>query len=496
MIRQLVTEGIVLSLGGGVTGTAVAFVAVPFVKALTTVTRPALYGGDGTLLPGVERAGIDGGALMFALVAGVGTGLVFSLMPAVQLSRDAAARPARLRAALTVAELALATMLMIGAGLLVHSFGRLSEVDPGYDPSGVLTFELIVPPQFPDGRKLTLATDLELRLRSIPGVKTVGFTAGAPLSTWQEGWGLTPHGVKQDPGSGLDRRLLDVQARRVSPGYLRAIGARLVEGRWLEDRDALVQPRSLLINRTLARRYFDNGNPLGRQVDMGGNPWTVAGVVDDLRNEGLDIAPQPQAYVDQAAMRLFFRDAGWSDYPSPHMLSFAVRVSDDPLRIVGAVRGLVGQLEPAATIDGAVAMEGIVSSTLARPRLLATLPMLFAALAAILAALGIYGVMSQGVALRTREFGIRLALGAQPGRVMRMVLREAGVLTFIGIGIGVTGAVALTRYLRSLLFGVTPLDPATFVLVPLAFALIAMLASFLPSRRATLVDPMSTLRHE
>jgi len=494
LVRQLLTEGMVLALAAGIVSVGVAVGGVRVIQWLAVVARPQLYGGDTVLLPGIARLGVDRGVFAFTLVVSIVTGLLFSLMPALQLSA-LGSQPRRTRKALTVVELALATSLMIGAGLLLHSLQRLSSVDAGYDPAGVLTFQFIAPPGSTSDRNLALAGDLAHRLEAIPGVRRVGFTGGAPLSTWQEGWGLTPHGAK--PEAGLSPRGLNAQARRVSSGYLRSIGARLVAGRWLEERDALAKPSALIINRALASRYFGDINPVGREVDLGRQPWVVAGVVENLRNNGLDVDAEPQGYIDPIAMQARAREAGWIDFPSaPEMLSFAVKVDNDPLQIVDTVRRAVRQIEPSATIDGVVPMGTILSSSLARPRFYAVLPALLAAIAGIVAVFGIYGVLSHGVALRTKEFGIRMAIGATPGQVKGLVLREAGVLAVFGIGIGVAGALGLTRYLTGLLFGTTPLDPLTFVAVPVGFAIVSMFASYLPSRQATRVDPMNALRHE
>ena len=494
LVSQLLTESLLLSLAGGAAGAAVASAGVWLAKALTSVTRPALYGGNSTLLPGVDGAGLDGRVLMFMLGLCVVTGLAASLVPALQLSADSG-RTMRARVAISVAELALATMLLIGAGLLMHSFARLSGIDHGYDPSHTLTFEMVTRPQVSGDRKLALAIDLERRLRSIPGVRAVGFTGGPPLSTMREGWGLSR--TRPTPGAGLDRRLFVAQARRVSPEYLRAIGARLVEGRWTDARDASVQPHRLLVNRSLARRLFAGESPLGRQIYMGLDPMEIVGVVDDMRGEAVDVEPDPEAYVDPVAMQNVARERRYPDFPTaPDFLSFAVRVSGEDAAIVPQVRASLRQVEPAAAVDGAIVMDQIVSSALARPRFIAILPTLFAGIAAILAAVGIYGVLSNGIALRRREIGVRLALGAAPSRVMRMVLGEAGAIAAVGIGLGLTGAMALTRFMRGLLFGVGPLDPLIFIAVPAGFALVALAAAFAPSRRAMRLDPATVLRHE
>jgi predicted permease len=494
LISQLVTESLLLSLAGGAAGVVVAAGGVWLGKTLTAITRPSLYGGNGTLLPGVEGAGLDGRVLMFMLGCCVVTGVASSLVPALHLSADSG-RTMRARITVSAAELALATLLLIGAGLLMHSFARLSGIDHGYDPSHTLTFEMVTPADVSGDRKLAVAVDLERRLRTIPGVRAVGFSGGPPLSAMREGWGLSR--TPPTPGAGLDRRLFVGDARRVSPEYLRAIGARLVEGRWTDAHDASVQPHRLLVNRSLARQLFAGQSPLGRQVYMGLVPMEIVGVVDDMRGEAVDDEPVAEAYVDPVAMQNMAREQRYPDFPTaPAFLSFAVRVSRDAATVLPGVRASLRELEPAAAVDGAIVMDQIVSVALARPRFLAILPTLFASVAAILAVVGIYGVVSNGVALRTREIGVRLALGAAPSRVMRMVLREAAAVAAVGIGTGLTGAVALTRFMRGLLFGVGPLDPLILVAVPAIFALVTIIAAFGPSRRAMRLDPATVLRHE
>jgi putative ABC transport system permease protein len=282
VVRQLLTESLVLSVAGGLVATAVAFGGLCLVKVFTAVTLPALYGGSSTLLPGIERVGIDTGVLVFALLSGVASGLVFGLMPAFHLSRAGLSlRAGRVDASgsswarrgvgsiLTVGQLAMATMLLVGGGLLIRTFVELSKVDLGYDPANVLTFELVLPQQIEGPRKLALADELATRLASLPGVQAAGFTGAAPLSTMPGGWVLTPPGAT--PTQALAQSGIRVQASVVSPAYLRAIGARLVEGRWLDVGHGLDQPPALLINRTLGRQFFGDKSPLGL-------PWTsVAG---------------------------------------------------------------------------------------------------------------------------------------------------------------------------------------------------------------------------
>ena len=285
----------------------------------------------------------------------------------------------------------------------------------------------------------------------------------------------------------------------MSPDYLRAIGARLVEGRWLDARDGLVQPRAMLVNRALARQFFGDKRPLGLSVAIGGVPWQVVGVVSDVRHQSIDGDPDPQAYVDPVRMNAAAHAAGWEAYgfdPAPFFVSFAVRVAGNPTSIVPDVRSLARQLDPVATVDGAIAMEQVVSGSLARPRFYAVLLGLFAGIAAVLAAIGIYGLLAYAVTLRTQEIGIRMALGAEPRQVMALVFREGGVLTLVVIAIGMVAAVGLTRYLRGMLFGLTLLDAPTYAVVCAVFAVVACLASYVPARRATRVDPLVALRAE
>jgi putative ABC transport system permease protein len=273
------------------------------------------------------------------------------------------------------------------------------------------------------------------------------------------------------------------------------MGVRLVAGRMFEDQDGAGRPQVLLINQTLARSGFLGDHPIGKQVyAMGRTPWEIVGIVSDVRQFDLDQEPDPQIFVDyrqEPPPPPMF--AGQGPPPAPY---FAVRTTDEPFAVASSVRSIVRELEPQATVDNIATMEQLVSNSLSRPRLYAVLLGLFAAVAVALTAIGIYGVMAYSVTQRRREIGIRMALGAQRGNVMALVLVQSVVLTAIGIVLGVGGAFAVTRYLAQMLFGVTPLDPATFVVVSLLFASIAALASFVPARRATQVDPLVALRSE
>jgi predicted permease len=398
---------------------------------------------------------------------------------------------------LTVGELMLATMLLVGATLLIRTVVALSSVDLGYDPASTLTFELVLPPQVDGVRKLALANELATRLATLPRVQAAGFTGAAPLSTLNGAWVLTPLGATAAQAFGQPG--MRVGASAVSPDYLRAIGARLLEGRWLDEGHGLDQPPALLVNRSLAQRFFGDKSPLGFPVDIGSRQWRVVGVVEDMRSRGLDLDPEPRAYLDPVRMNADARAAGWATFgfdATPRFLSFVARVSGDPTNLVADVRGLVRQLDQSAAIDGVIAMDQVVAGALARPRLYAMLVGLFAGIAAVVAAVGIYGLLSYVVTLRTQEFAIRMALGAQRAQVLIPVLRQGVILAGIGIALGLVGAAVGTKVLQGMLFGITPLDPMTFIAVSLVFGFVATFASYVPARRATIVDPLLALRSE
>jgi putative ABC transport system permease protein len=255
----------------------------------------------------------------------------------------------------------------------------------------------------------------------------------------------------------------------------------------------------MVINRSLARLFFGEQSPLGQLVRIADVPWQVAGVIDDIRSRALDADPDPLAYVDPGQLNDAARTAGWDRFgfdATPTFLSFAVRVDGNPASVVRDVRSLVRQLDASAAADGAIEMGEVVSGALARPRFYAALVGLFAVVAAVLAAVGIYGVLSYLVALRAQEIGIRMALGAERRQVMNLVIRDAGQLTAIGLALGMAGVAGLTRYLQGLLFDIAPLDPAAFTVAALIVVLIAALASWAPARRAAAVDPLTAIKCE
>jgi putative ABC transport system permease protein len=510
MIRQLLTEGLVLSAVGGAAGIGVAWGGVALARSLTAIPLPALYGGSQILLPGIERVEIDAWALTFALLASAAGGLLFALLPTLDLARVRAVATKSqligtgitrsgkgLRYALTIGQLGLATVVLVGAGLLIRSFVKLANVELGYNPSSILTFELVLPEQLPEPRKLAVANELAMRLTALSSVQAAGFTSAAPLSVLNGGWAITSPAMTS--GQLLGRPGLGPGASSVGPDYLRAMGVQLLEGRWLGAQHGLNEPPALLVNRTLARQFFGAQTPLGQSVKIGGRTWHVVGVVEDVRSKSLSLEPEPRAYLDQDRLVADAHDAGWDKLaaiPAPRFLSFAVRVDRDPLALTPEVRRAAGALEPLAAVDGAVAAVEVVSGALGRPRFYAVVMGLFAGLAVVIAALGIYGVVSFTVSRRTQEIGIRIALGATSAEVFGLLARDAGVMIGVGIAIGVGSAIAVTRYLQAMLFGVAPVDLPTFIAVPVLCGLVAAAASYVPARRATRVVPIVALRWE
>jgi predicted permease len=513
LIRQVLTESLLLSLVGGMAGTGLAHGGLRLLRTLAT-GLPRRDLGPNVSLPRLDEIGIDGSVLIFVVAVAVLTGVVFGLAPAVRYSaqrsmpalRDGAGAPGsgfdvfprlRMQSALVIAEIAMAVMLFIGGGLLVHSFAKLSNVDPGYDLADVLTFQVSLPRgRYTPAQYTTVAEDIATRFQSVPGARSAGYTMSLPMVTGSFGGVLrtTPEPPKQLPifaQPSPDRPLITP----VSRDFLTTLGIRLIAGRGFSERDGAGQPAVMLINRTVARSGLLGEDPIGKRVyALGPVPIEVVGVVEDIRMLGLDQEPVAQAFVD-------FRQFPPPPLvltlsPFPSMLYYAVRTDRRAASPISSIRSLVRQVEPQTTVDNFATVQQLVANSIARPRLYSVLLGLFAAVAVTLAAVGIYGVMAYSVTKRTREIGIRMALGAARADVMGLVLGQSLVLTAVGIVLGIAGAAAVTRYLGGLLFGLTPLDPGTFIVVSLVFAAIATLAAFLPARRATRVDPLIALRYE
>ena len=484
LFRQLLTESTLLSTIGAVAGTALAIGAINLLRTLAT-SLPRRDLGPGVSLPRLDEIGIDLRVLLFTIVVALSTGIVCGLVPAVRHAgareadrlRERAASP-RMRGALVVAEIAMAMVLLVCGGLLIRSFIKLATQDLGYDSTRVVTFQA-TPRQSRGPAARAFADQLVARIESLPGVSAAGYANNLPLV--QQSFGRD---VSSQPYDRRPPRAPFPGLHAVSPRMIQALGLRIVEGRTFSSGEAA--RREALVTQAFARSGFFDGPAIGRQIYGGETSWEVVGVLEDIKQFRLDQRGGSEFYIVDFV-------------PAPPGLGgtyFAVRTDTDPAAIATSVRGVVRQLDEAATVDNIATMDQIVSNAMSRPRLYAVLLGLFAGVAMMLAAIGIYGVLSYLVAHRAREIGIRMALGAQRFRVVALVLREAAVLTGIGVVAGVIGAAALSRYLEGLLFGLTPLDLTTFIAVVVIFAAVAMLASYVPARRATHVDPLVALRTE
>jgi predicted permease len=492
LLRQLLTESLLLGTIGGGVGLLLASWGA---AALVRLAPPGI--------PRVEGVGMDGPVVVFALGVALLTALLFGTVPALQSTRPALAATlkeggrgalgarhgARTRGLLVVAETALAVVLLVGAGLLLKSFVRLLEVDPGFRFERRLAFELQLPDSDygDDARKDAFYRSLLERLDALPGVLSAGAVTGLPLSGTNF---LISFDVEGRPPARPGQSVA-MQVRIATPEYFETMGIPLRRGRLFSDADRAAAPQVVLLSEPAVRRFFPGEDPLGKRIDLG---WTrghsetrvggeVVGIVGGVKQGGLADPFEPEIYVPHAQVPL-----GW--------LSVVLRVDGDPRGLAAAVVREVRALDPNLPVAEVKTLDDVVSQAVARPRFYLSLLALFAAIALALAAVGIFGVLSYTVAQRRREIGIRMALGAEPAAVLRSVMTGALLLAAGGLALGLLGALALTRAIRSLLFGVSAADPSTFLAVAATLAAAAALASWLPARSATRVDPASALRAE
>jgi predicted permease len=506
LIRQALTESTLLALVGGVAGLGLALGGVALLRALAT-SLPRRDLGAGVGLPRVGEIAIDPSVLAVTLAASAITGIVFGLLPAMRASRlhvtDALRQGGsdqsgfnllgrqRVQGLLIVAEIAMATTLCVGAGLFIQSLFRLSSVQPGYDPSHVLTFQVSLPPDRPDAALRAVAEELTERIRRVPGVRAVGYAEALPMTRVSR----RAVALRSTPPEKMPRRPFprtitpdNPDAQFVSQDFLAAMAIPVVAGRTFESTDRAGSEQVMLVNRTLARSGLLGADPIGKQIyALGSQSWTIVGIVEDVRQSSLTDSPAPQIFIP-------FRQVPEDEGIAGVGLYFSIRTAGDPAGLPSDVRALVSQVDPQSMVENIAPMDAVVSNSLSRPRLYAVLLAIFAGVAIVLATIGIYGVMAYAVTQRTREIGIRVALGAGRSRVMGLVLRQSTVVTLVGILLGLGGAAALTKYFSQLLFGLTAQDPATFAGVALFFAAVAMTAAFVPARRATRVDPLTALR--
>jgi putative ABC transport system permease protein len=522
IVRLILGESLTLAAAAAALGTALAFGAVEFLKSTAIVDLPRRFQFGAAVLPRAEEIAIDPVVLLFVGGLAVVTGALFGVLPALRLSRfgekghnaaaqlSAAATNTRVGHALATVQLAFAMTLLIGAGLLLNSFLKLTAVDAGFDARGVLSFEVVLPGDATGERKLEVAQALDARLRQDPRVGAVGFAEFPPLRG--AGFWITarfvPEGMSETEVQEAENAappMLRTQTRVVSAGFLRALGARLVEGGWLED-PASPTELTVLVSRPYAQRYFPGRSAVGATLGVsGGRTATIVGVVDDLHLGSLDSAPETVVFMEASqalAVQRATMQTSTRAYTDQMFLTvgggiaFAARTDGDPLAIAADLRPIVRDIDPALAVDAVIPLEAVLSGVITRPRFYASLLSAFGAIAGFIAVIGIYGVLAYLVSQRTKEIGIRMALGAQRRSVLELVLRRGVTIVAIGVTAGVLGAVALTRYLEGMLYGITALDGATYAAVAAAFAAVALFASYMPARRATRVDPLVALRYE
>jgi putative ABC transport system permease protein len=488
IVRQLVTESLLLSLAGGALGLLIALWGVDLLVASIPSDMPR-----------VSEIGLDRRVLAFTAAISMLTGFLFGLVPALQVSKPdlneglkeggrgstEGARRNRVRGALVVLEVALSLVLLVGAGLLMRSFVELREVKAGFDPSGVLTASV----SLPDSKYGEEAAQAEFfrrvleNLRARPGVHAASAVLPLPLSGSAMMNGLSIEG--RPPAAPGER--LTTHTRITSPEYFRAMNIPVVKGRALDERDSKDAPKVVVVNETFARKYFPGEEAIGKRVeitvaeDMSGE---IVGIVGDVKHRSLDAAPDPEAYVS------------YRQVPSGYMVLVLKGDGQSAAALTSTLREAVRQVDSGQALAEIRTMEQLVSNSVARRRFNMLLLGVFAGVALALAAIGIFGVMNYTVTQRTHELGIRIALGAQTKDVLRLVVGQGMTLIVIGVAVGLAASFALTRLMQSLLYGVSATDPLTFAGVALVLASVALLACYIPARRATRVDPMVALRYE
>jgi putative ABC transport system permease protein len=492
VVRQKLTESVVLAATGGALGVLVAGATTQLL--LATAPRS---------LPQVEQIGVDGRVLIFALAISVVTGLLFGIVPAIHSSRPDVSSylkdgsrgttggrgHQRLRSGFVVTQLAFSLMLLVSAGLMMTTFGRLMRVDPGFEPGGTLTLQVT-----PMGRNYPTVADraalldrLLTEFEALPPVRAAGATAFLPLrddeATWSvfiQGQPMTREGVKRDYGY-----------HPVSNAYFRTMGIALKQGRTFTTFDRGDGPPVMIVNESFVQRFFPSGeNPVGQRMSINGREdvWMeIVGVVEDVHQYSLDLEPLPAFYGPYAQVP-------WNWFLG--IMNIVVRTDGDPTAMVSSVRRVIRNIDATIVVSGVQTMRENVSRSVARSRFAMILLGVFAAVALSLAVVGIYGVIAYSVGQRAQEIGVRIALGAEPGRIVGQFVLGGAKLLGAGVGTGIVGAIMFTRFQASLLYGVEAVDPLTYAAVTAVLCAVALGATYLPARRASRVDPAVVLRDE
>src|SRR6266550_4403644 len=486
VLRLLLTESLMLSLAGG---------GIGFLLALWGTD--ALVALEPDNIPRLSEVGVDARVFLFTLSVSVVTGIVFGLIPGMRTARPdlnealkegprgstGSAGSKGTRSVLVVLEVALSLVLLVGAGLMIKSFLRLQQTNLGFNPENVLAVSLTLPEsRYPgDRQQAGFFQETLARLQSVSGVQSAGATTSLPLTLSVNGSDFRIEG-QPEPEAGKE---LIINMSSVSPGYFQTLGVPLMKGRDFSDRDNKDAPKTAIINSDLARTYFPNENPIGKRIKFTDtDTWiSIVGVTGDVKQLGQDIGVKPEIYFP------------YLQVPAASM-SVVVRTANEPMSLTGAVKTQIQIIDKDLPIDDAKTMQQLLANSKSGRRFNLILLTGFALVALVLAMVGIYGVMSYTVAQRTHEIGIRVAVGAQSRDVFRMVIGQGMVLAMIGVAFGLVGALALTRLMTSMLFGVEATDPATFISIALLLTGVALVACYIPGRRATKVDPLVALRYE
>lgn len=486
LVWQGLVENTLIALTGGGFGLVAAKWAVAVLRAIapSSVTR-------------LQEAHIDTTVLIFSFGISLLTGVLLSVLPSLQLSQggfseglkesartSASATYKKFRSALVIGEIAISLSLLVGAGLLIKSFWLLIHVNPGFQTQHVLTSRLSLNgPRYTDAQhRVAFWQELEGRIAGLPGVEAVGATSELPLTGQHSDGPFHVPGRTYGP-SEFD----DAYFRQVTPGYLAAMRVPLLAGRLLDRRDSTDSPGTVLVNQAFAKRFFAGQEAIGKHLQVLGDPQPIreiVGMVGNIRHTALSDPEQPEMYVTYA------------QYAPPGAMNLIVRASSNPEALAGALQQTVTAIDKEETLSTVRSMDDIVESSVSQPRFSSLLVGIFAGLALLLAAIGLYGVMAYSVSQRTNEIGIRMALGAKRNDVLKMIVSQGMKLVFFGIAVGIAGSLVCGRFLASVLYQVSPTDPVTFALVSLGLAGVALLANYIPARRAANVDPMVALRYE